>query len=55
VEELIILWLWLKALGFFLGIALIILVAVGELVWSLGNWIVDIYKDYMRKRVEGNL
>jgi len=55
VEELIILWLWLKALGFFLGIALIIIVAAGALVWSLVGGIVDIYKDYMRKRAEGNL
>jgi hypothetical protein len=43
-EQLIILWLWLKALGFFLTVAFVALVIIGALLWCVGGWIWDTYR-----------
>jgi hypothetical protein len=45
-EGLIILWLWLKAAGFLLTVAFIILVAAVALVWGLGAWLFEKVQAY---------
>ena len=49
-EWIIVLWLWIQAVGFFLGLAIVALVIIGAIVWSVGGWLWEMYRKHIQQR-----